>query len=107
MREQFEKYKYLILVLFIGIILISLPTSSDTAACSGATYASEEETRLEEVLSKIDGVGETAVLYSAEGITIVCEGAEKSSVKLNIINAVTAYTGYAVNKISVVKMKLA
>jgi hypothetical protein len=102
------KYKYLLLVLFVGLILILLPTrsSSDVIGTSvGQTTATDEEARLEEVLGDICNVGEVSVLRSEEGVVVVCEGADSPQVRLDVINAVMSYSGLGSDRITVLKMK--
>jgi hypothetical protein len=102
------KYKYLLLVLFVGLILILLPSrtsSGITARTASQSAATEEEERLEEVLGKINGVGEVSVLRSEEGVVVVCEGAASPQVRLDVINAVMSYSGLGSDRITVLKMK--
>jgi len=68
------KYKYVLLVLAIGLILILLPTGDKDEPTAAETRAealaapefslSEQEERLRAVLSDIAGVGEVSVLLS-------------------------------------------
>ena len=46
-----------------------------------------------------------AVLLSASGCVVVCAGADSPAVRLDVTNAVAAYTGLGSDKISVMKMK--
>ena len=41
-----------------------------------------ERLRLEELLSEVQGVGESRVALSEQGAVIVCEGAENAKVRL-------------------------
>lgn len=65
-----EKYKFVLLVALIGLLLLLLPTSSDgkeapvgTAVSGGEDYFSldELEEKLESTLSRIEGAGEVTV----------------------------------------------
>lgn len=67
-REIIGKYKYVILVLVLGIILMSLPESGEQAqeepvAEAVETVLSEAE-KLETILAQIDGVGKVKVLLT-------------------------------------------
>lgn len=64
-----SKYRYVVLVLAVGVILMLLPTSSDDhTQSSDVEYAPEAEmstaAELEEILSQIDGVGKVRVMLS-------------------------------------------
>ena len=70
------------------------------------------ETRLEKILSKIEGVGKTEVLITyrenetkIEGAIVIAEGAENIDVKQKIIQAVETATGLLSHKIQVFEMK--
>ena len=67
------------------------------------------ETRLETVLSKIDGAGEVCVMVMEgeemiHGVLIVAEGAENISVRLRIQEAARILLGIENEKISVARM---
>lgn len=106
------KNKYLILVLLAGLILILLPGGNREATASDA--ATDAETRLQGALSRMDGVGEVYVLLAEEngrnegytGAVIVCTGASEASVRLRIVEAVSAFTGLGSDRIIVQKMKM-
>ncbi len=107
LKKAAEKYKYLMLLLVVGVVLLTLPAGTDGGVSEGtpSRYTSDEEERLEQVLSTVEGVGAVSVLYSEEGVAVICEGADRASVRLAVTEAVGAYTGHAVNEISVIKMK--
>lgn len=64
------KYKYPILILLVGLLLMLLPAGSDQepAQSPGETHCPEEslEERLEQILSSIDGAGQVSVLLTEE-----------------------------------------
>lgn len=152
-----QKYKYVALVLVLGVALMLLPEFHETTEAS-YTPTLEEQTdlarQLEEILSLMDGVGkvkvllteaegsrtlyqqdeerddradaasirlETVILTNAQrteqglvqqilpptyaGALIVCQGADRSSVELKIVEAVADITGLSTNRITVLKMK--
>lgn len=103
--KKLGKYKYLLLVLAFGLVLMLLPTGKTASLASSGALASDVEARLEEVLSDVEGVGKCAVLCSDEGAVVVCEGAESPVVRLNVVNAVRGYTGFGSGDIEVLKMR--
>ena len=102
--ETLGKYKYLLLLLLMGLLLFLWPTGGGGGAepDEGRT---ESEARLEAVLTEISGAGRVSVLYSDEGVAVVCEGAESAQVRLDIVNAVSAYTGFGSDRIKVLSME--
>ncbi len=116
------KNKYVLLVLALGLLLLLLPrTATEDGTAEGAAAAfstgegndldtsgiplDTESVRLAALLSQIEGVGEATVLLSAAGAVVVCAGAESPSVRLNVTNAVSAYTGLGSDKITVMKLQ--
>ena len=98
--KQLGKYKYILLLLLCAMALLLLPGGGGGNSAS----ASETETRLEYVLSDIDGAGRVRVLCSEEGAAVVCDGAGSAQVRLAIVEAVSAYTGLGSDKITVLTM---
>ena len=56
------------------------------------------------MLSCTNGVGRAEVIASECGVVVVCDGAEDAKVRLDIIRAVSSYTGFASDKITILKM---
>ena len=154
-----KKYRYALLVLVIGLVLMSLPEGqredapiSDTPKESHPADTMEQQ--LEDILSQIEGAGKVRVLLTQQtgerytyqtdddntegtdssssrqntviitgsdraqqglirqidpplylGAVIVCQGADRASVRLAIVEAVTNATGLGADKVSVLKMK--
>ncbi len=79
----------------------------DTQTESGA----EEQTHRTETVLATAGSGREEPLivrttYSDYiGAVVVCEGADRASVRLNIVNAVSSLTGLGSDQITVIKMK--
>ena len=96
--DKIEAWKYPLLILVIGIMLI--PTAKKQEPAAPGTQEA-----LAAVLSSTKGVGEAKVLLSEHGAVIVCAGAQNASVKLDIIRAVHAYTGFGSDKITILKLK--
>lgn len=76
LKQVLEKYRYVFLVLAVGLILLVLPTgtSEETETAPVAAQASadteawlaQQEQRLAQALSSIEGVGETKVVLTLE-----------------------------------------
>ena len=95
-----KKYQAPLIVLFLGIILMLFPTGS------GGIDAPmpEESEKLALVLSESTGVGECRVLLSENGVVVVCAGAENATVRLDMIRAVSTYTGFGSDRITILKL---
>lgn len=154
-----RKYRYVLLVLLVGLILMCLPERGSRQIDSAVSEesASEEvsmEQRLEEILEQIEGAGKVRVMLTEatgerstyqtdddftdspdsvtsrhdtvivtdssrsqqglllqvdppeyRGAVIVCQGADRASIRLAIVQAVSNVTGLGADKISVLKMK--
>lgn len=86
------KYRYVLLVALAGLALMLLPGGSEEAEPIPAPAVEESlESRLEEILSRIDGAGEVRVLLTEEqggevlyqtegedGKTVLVTGADRS-----------------------------
>lgn len=113
---RLAKNKYVLIVLALGLALLLLPGGKsasgeaaaagvgDDLAASGIPVDTESQ-RIAAMLSQIEGVGDACVLLSAEGAVVVCRGCDSAKVRLDVTNAVMAYTGLGSDKITVMKMK--
>ena len=149
------KYKYVLLVLLLGIFLMTMPQKSEQKEQNEPILAQRTETdlakRLESILGKMEGVGSVRVLLTESasaqtiyqtdedrgqdgslrvetviitnenrgeeglvstitpptylGAIVVCQGADRPSVQLSVIRAVSNVTGISSDRIVVVKMK--
>ena len=121
LKKALVKNKYVLLVLCAGLGLLLLPKRASEPAFS-ASNAPEpspaglpmaasgipldtECTRIARLLQAITGVGEAEVLLSSNGCVVVCAGADSPAVRLDVTNAVAAYTGLGSDKIRVLKMR--
>ena len=98
-KALIERFKYPILVLCIGLALLVLPENSkEGVKTSGA------DEPLAKILSSTEGVGEASVLLSESGAVVVCSGAKNAAVRLEVIQAVSTYTGFGSDRIIVLQM---
>lgn len=72
-REVLEKYRYAVLVLVLGVVLLLLPAQGaepkqEREETPETEFQLEEfEARLEAVLSRVEGAGETRVILTLNG----------------------------------------
>lgn len=95
-----EKFKYPLIILAFGLVLMLLPGKSGGADSSSGV----SNLPLKTVLSCTEGVGRAEVIVSESGVVIVCDGADNAKIRLDIIRAVGAYTGFSSDKITILKM---
>lgn len=160
LRASIGKYKWILLVLAIGFLLMVFPEEKkETVSSSAATVVKEAEQKslqqeLEQILSQLEGAGkvrvllteavgqqtiyqmnqnarktmdaeeiqkDTVILTQADrserglvsridppkflGAVVLCQGADKATVRLAVVEAVATATGLGADKISVCKMK--
>ena len=146
-QRIWKKYCYVLLAAALGLVLMLLPGEADSDVSEQAPAAAVEESleeRLEQILSRIQGAGEVAVLltekqgrevfYQTEGedgktvlvtgadrgesglvrtsmppsylgAVVVCQGADRPEVRLEMVNAVAKATGLGTDRITVLKME--
>ena len=88
-----------LIFLAIGLLLMISPVKSNPEIELDKTDA-----LMAKVLSSVENVGDCIVVISDKGVVIVCEGADKAKVRLEIIQAISSYTGYSSEKITILKM---
>ena len=96
--ELLDKFKYPLLILVLGIILMLLPTGSVKSK------GTDGDERIQQMLSSVEGVGDAQVIISDNGVVVVCRGAENAAVKLDIIRAISSYTGFGSDRITILKL---
>lgn len=82
--EFIKKNKYVLIVILLGVLLISLPknekeSTREVSTSPSATFSlSEEEKRIAEALSEIDGAGKVKVVLTVRstGETVVAKDTE-------------------------------
>lgn len=154
------KYKYVALILCLGVVLMLLPTKAGTGSAKAEVQSQPQESqqnfdvedlerRMEAALSEINGVGEATVVLTLrssgeevlaqdtsegtssdretvivstgsgteeavsvktiypefQGALVICEGAGNASVKLEVLQAVSAITGLSSDQISICQRK--
>ena len=99
LTKRLADYKYPLLLLLIGVLLMLLPSRTKVDAQSPTA-----ESALEEVLSECSGVGRVRLIVSENGAVVVCDGAENAAVRLDILRAIGSYTGFGSDRITVLKM---
>ena len=97
-KNFWNRYKYPLIVLAAGIVLMTVPMS--TGKNEAAT-----ELSFREILCRTEGVGRAEVLVSEKGVVVVCDGADRAAVRLDILRCVKSYTGFASDKVTILKMK--
>ena len=98
MKGFLDRYKYPLIVLAVGILLMTLPIN-------GEKGKSGTELQFKEILCSTEGVGRAEVLVSEKGVVVVCDGADRASVRLDILRCVKSYTGFDSGKVTILKMK--
>ena len=123
LSKALTKNKFVLLALCLGLLLLLLPRRSESASSVPATQIksaasagdplgasgiplAEECNRIAALLSDIRGVGRARVLLSSGGCVVVCQGADSPGVRLNVTNAVAAYTGLGSDRIRIFKMNI-
>lgn len=99
MLDGLAKYKYPLIVLIVGLVLLLIPSGSTKSSSDGVS--NDDEQRLSAILESSRGVGNASVLISEHGAVVVCDGAADPEVKLSVIKSVEAYTGLGCDEIQV------
>ena len=80
-------------------------TDSRTVTASGSTTQETETVFRQSGGSEKEPAVQSTVYPTYQGALVVCDGAERASVRLAVTQAVSSLTGLGSNKIAVVKMK--
>ena len=97
--DSLAKYKYPLIVLIVGLVLLLIPSGSTKSSSDGGL--NDDEQRLATILESSRGVGNASVLISERGAVVVCDGAADPEVKLSVVKSVEAYTGLGCDEIQV------
>lgn len=95
-----EKWKMPLLIMLAGLALMLIPTEAKPE-----DTGSEPQEALAQMLSETQGVGKAQVLISDSGVVVACQGANNAAVRLDIIRAVSSYTGYGSDKVTILKLR--
>ena len=94
------KYKYVLIILLAGLVLLLLPTGSKAKL---ATDDAGEPT----IISAGGGAQEAVELKTVSpqylGAVVVCDGADSPQVQLAVTQAVAQFTGLSTDHISVLR----
>ncbi len=80
-------------------------TDSRTVTASGSTTQETETVFRQPGGSEKEPAVQSVVYPQYQGALVICDGAERASVRLAVTQAVSSLTGLGSNKIAVVKMK--
>jgi len=100
LAKLLSNWKYPLLILLLGLALLLLPSSAPE---KNAEISPQEALAL--LLSESQGVGEARVLISDTGVVVACAGASNPAVRLDILHAVSSYTGFGSDKITILKLE--
>lgn len=109
MRQVFETIKaarWLELAIAAGLVCVLLVLALGSGSESAA---SDEEARMQRLLSKIDGAGRVSVMLARNdagectGAVVVASGAENVEVMLRLQRAVQALTNLELSQIEIVR----
>ena len=120
--KKVENLIFLLAILIVTLICINYIIKDDSKdteeekykgavlASSTEVSSSELESRIENILSKIEGVGKVSVLLTyneenLEGVVVVAEGVKDIDTRVDIISAIEVITGLGKHKIKVYEMK--
>ena len=109
MKQVFETIKaarWLELAIAAGLVCVLIVLALGSG---GESAASDEEARMERILSKIDGAGRVNVMLARDGAgactgaVVVASGAEDVEVMLRLQRAVQALTKLELSQIEIVR----
>jgi hypothetical protein len=99
----------LIGALIITVLLINEYNLTNSSTTTSKVNQTENEIKLESILSCMEGVGQTQILINEDesginGVIIVCEGANNIMTRNNILNAVSTALNIEKNIIAIYAM---
>lgn len=99
-----------LLIVLIAVLFFMNSSEGDLQSASTASTKSQTEIKLTEILSSINGVGETQVMISENdgeicGVVIVCSGGDNIITRNDILNAVSTALCINKNLIAIYSMK--
>ena len=114
LRDWAAKYKYVLAVVLLGVLLMLLPSGSrrETRSVDPAEPGTRGtvQSEMEATLAAFDGVGRLRLMLTTApgterwaGAVVVCEGGGSAAVRLQLTQAITALTGLSSEKIAIMK----
>ena len=93
-------------ILALALAILLFPTSNQGAK---EETPPDEEARLEELCSKIEGVGECRVMVTYKNgevyaVAVICRGADTPKVRERLTELITSMYGIGANRISIQRM---
>ena len=97
------------IILIIGAIALALLLISSSNKKSVEKTEIDEATRLEELCSQIEGVGECRVMVTYKSgevyaVAVICKGAESPKVRERLTDLITSMYGIGANRVTVQPM---
>lgn len=91
-------------------VLLTKSCGDETIYQTDVTESESGSRTVTTVLASQSGSGEIPVVTKTvygryQGAVVVCEGADRASVRLELVNAVAGLTGLSADRITVIKMK--
>ena len=91
-------------------VLLTKSCGDETIYQTDVTESESGSRTISTVLASQSGSGEMPVVTKTvygqyQGAVVVCEGADRASVRLELVNAVAGLTGLSADRITVIKMK--
>ena len=97
--KQLGRFRIPLLALALGVALMLMPANR------AAKTEDSPDALLCQALCNSEGVGRARVLISENGVVVVCSGADRAKVRLDILRAVGSYTGFGSDKITILKLE--
>ena len=110
LREKLRGARGLEWLLLLVAVCVAALALTRAGGGDGAAQPTELETRLERVLSAVEGAGEVRAMVAEEdgavtGVVIVATGAEDVGVRLSLMQAARALLGVDMERIEVIQMR--
>jgi len=99
-KELLSRYKVPVFMLILAGTILLFPTKS-----TDKVHTEDADLYFQQMLSSTQGVGRAMIAISENGVVVTCDGATNAKVRLDIIHAVSSYTGFSSDKITILKME--
>ncbi len=91
-------------VVILGLAGMGCILLSETMPERASPENTAMESRLTELLSRMEGVGEAQVLVTEEGAVIVCTGGDSPAVQERVLRAACTACGFPSNQVYIAKL---